>query len=211
MRQEVIDFGSLKAVFGQCARQCFFYGVGNDVFVQQFHILLDRHHAAALAFLGIDFFPADKAAVAHFAAGIHAHRHFVGVGHQLDPADFQADAARVGTVAKMGGAGTVGEHPAQEVFFKSDFGAGVFPIAAFDFGAEVVAAHHRRGAFGCDGNRMAVLAAADALVGIFHRRHARHAHAGKAGDFTGRGVCHQAVHHHAVAGQDLVGIGRAAA
>jgi hypothetical protein len=37
-------------------------------------------------------FPAFKYAVAEFCAGIHAGRHFVGVGKQVYPMDFQAEA-----------------------------------------------------------------------------------------------------------------------
>ena len=92
MGQEPIDFFGVDAVFVGDLGEGFFHCIADDVFIQQFDVLFYRHQAVAAAVIGIGVFPAFKYAVAEFCTGIHAGRHFVGVGKQVYPMDFQAEA-----------------------------------------------------------------------------------------------------------------------
>ncbi|SKO87468.1 Uncharacterised protein [Mycobacteroides abscessus subsp. massiliense] len=60
MGQEPIDFFGADAVFGGDLGEGFFHCIADDVFVQQFDVLLDRHQAVAVAVIGVGVFPAFK-------------------------------------------------------------------------------------------------------------------------------------------------------
>ena len=123
--------------------------------------------------------------------------------------DFEIQAASNGAVGKQCRTRAVGKHPAQEVFFKADFGRGVVQQPEIGFALEYFATHHGGGVFRCGGDGGGVFACFHSLVGVFHRRHARNAHARQRYGFARRHIA-QTVHHHAVPRHSLVGVGRGA-
>ena len=201
----------MQAIFNNQAAQRLFHCIGHDIFVQQLHILLHRHQAALGALIGINVFPTQPfPALPHFAAGIHAHRHLVGIRQQINPMDFKIQLPGQRLTAQLHRTGTVRQHPAQKILFKRNFRLGILQAKAVGFAAETLAAQYRRSRFRSRCHRFATFTGAHRAFGLLHRRHPRHTHASRAHHLAGWNLRQQPVHHHRMAGQNLVGIRRAA-
>ena len=210
VREEPVNLFRVQVAFLDDFGKRFDDGVLDDVGVEKFYVLLDRHDRASANFIVRETRPASEGAVGVFlGAGIHAHRHFVGVGSDVDPVDAEAGAGGIRAILDEYRASRVGEHPAEEVFFEGEFGA-AFEIVGLLFGFSGVAgvAQDDGAGFGTAGYGVGEFAGANGEPGVFERRGASGTNAGGGDDFA-RSAAEFAVDHDTVVGHELVGDGGA--